>query len=166
MTPVPDTLLACTLHGRRIAFATDAVAGVLPLPRLWRPPGTPAPVLGFATLGQEAVPAIDLGRLLLDETQVPGLDAHLVLVRAVNAGAMLLLVDRAEGIVAVDGTTARAVEDDRSFNGCVQWEVDGPAGLVHVLALDRLLRAEEQVRLAALAAEAGRRDADWNTAEA
>lgn len=57
-------LVLFMLGGVECALRREAVRSILPVPQLWRPPGIPAPLLGFADIEGEAVPVVALARLL------------------------------------------------------------------------------------------------------
>lgn len=163
MTTSDPMMLICDMGDRRVALAVADVIEVAPVVPLWRPPGLPRPLAGFATIRGRAVPVL-APALLFDGAATLeriGLYAHLVHVRDGDGGSLCLLVDRAAGIVAVDPGTMRLVAADLSQRGCVTGEVTVDDRAVAVLALDRLLADGERVRIAALAAEAARRAGEW-----
>ncbi len=73
----------------------SAVREILPLPRLWRPPGAPGALAGFLNLAGHAVPVVDLAILFGLGQPVTGRQAlyrHLVLLQGDHP--LALLVDR------------------------------------------------------------------------
>lgn len=157
---VPDPMmLICDVGPRRFALALAEVVEILPVVPLWRPPGLPRPLVGFADVRGIAV-AVLAPELLFDGAAVLeriGFYAHLVHVR--GSGGLCLLVDRAAEIVVPGAMRPVAVE--MSQRGCVTGEIDVAGGAASVLALDRLLAEGERMRIAALAAEAARRAGEW-----
>ena len=67
------------------------------------------------------------------------------------------LVDRVEDLITVEDAALRPIVAERTLNGCVVAEIARADGLVHVLGMSRLLTAEEQARLSALADAAAER---------
>lgn len=152
--------------GNTCALRRQAVRELLPLPRLWRPPGTPRPVAGFFNLGGVAVPVVRLSVLFGLEMGAadPGTELyrHLILVKGMGRpGLGALLVDRVLDVVEVDGSRLSPVENAGTLNDCVEAEIDLNGRLVHLLSLDRILFAEEQQALAALGQDAQNRLREW-----
>ncbi|WP_342636507.1 chemotaxis protein CheW [Methylobacterium nonmethylotrophicum] len=148
--------------GTPCALPREAVREVLPLPRLWRPPGAPAALAGFLNLAGSAVPVLDLAVLFGLGRPVAARQAlyrHLVLVHGATPQA--LMVDRAADVVRVAPDQVRPVADAATLNGCVAAEIRLGEGLVHGLSVDRILLAEERVRLAAQTRDAQARLAEW-----
>lgn len=167
MSAPTDRWLLLRLGGLVCALPQAAVAEVLPLPLLWRPPGLPASLAGFLNLDGAAVPVLDLAWLfgLPAETAPQGeaaLYRHLLLLEGVPAQA--LLVDRVLDLVPAQPAQRRPVAPEHSLNGCVVAELDlpGQPGLVHLLDPARILLAQEQAALAELQQGAQRRLAEWS----
>jgi purine-binding chemotaxis protein CheW len=148
------------------------VRELLPLPRLWRPPGAPKPLAGFFNLGGQAVAAVDLAILLGIEGRSNGAGAqfsaeaqvyrHLMLVdRLGGSGPAALLVDRVLDLVAVEPGQLSPVRATETLNGCVEAEIDRGGALVHLLSLERLLLTEEAQSLAELRRSAQDRLGEW-----
>jgi purine-binding chemotaxis protein CheW len=154
--PHDDRVLLVAVGPRRLALPARAVAGVLPLLPLWRPPACPRPLAGFLAERGRALPVIALGALLGDGEQPAGLYAHIV---RLAAAPLALLVDRAEDVVAAP--PAAPLAPGVSVNDAIVAELPLADGIAHLLAVDRLLLADERVRLAELAADADRRLAEW-----
>lgn len=151
--------IACALH-------RSAVRELLPLPRLWRPPGLPRPVAGFLNLGGQAVPVLSLAILFgLEERPSAGeadLYRHLVVLQGRAApGVHALLVDRVLDVTAVDASRLSAVAQAETLNGCVEAEAAWGGRLVHLLSAERILMAEEQQALAELGRHAQSRLGEW-----
>lgn len=155
--------LVCRVGARRLGLPVAAVARVLPLRPLWRPPTLPRPIAGFVAERNRAVPVLALAALF-DDYMPATLDlyAHLVRLRGGGAGDALLLVDRVEAFVAAG--EVHPVAPDTSLNGVVTGEFATPDGIVHLLDPARLLLAGEAARLAALTADAQTRLAQWAAA--
>lgn len=165
----PDRYLLLRLGTRRCALPAAVVRELLPLPRLWRPPGLPRPLAGFLNLGGAAVPVLDLPRLLGLADPAGGAESalyrHLVLAAGVLPGQDLaLLVDRVLDMMTAPASALRPLAPEQSLNGCASAEIETPEGFVHLLAPDRILLAQERSRLAALRDAEQARLAEWDGA--
>lgn len=158
----PETTAYLILDVAGVAFAMRraSVSEVLPLPNL-HPPTLPDTWLaGFLNLGGITVPVIDLARLLaLPASPSRTGDPYRHLILTADRGTAFL-VDRASDLVAIDPESVRPLAQDASLNGCVVAEIAQGERLVHVLAMDRLLSAEESRRVAALTDATSRRLSD------
>ncbi|WP_342778996.1 chemotaxis protein CheW [Methylobacterium terricola] len=150
------------IAGTECALPRRAVREVLPLPRLWRPPGAPAALAGFLNLAGAAVPVLDLAILFglgRAATARAALYRHLVLLHGDTP--LALMVDRVADVARVAPDQVRPVADAATLNGCVAAEIRVGDRLVHGLAVDRILLAEEEARLAAQTRDAQARLAEW-----
>ena len=156
-------MLLCTLGTGRFAVPAADVIAILPMVPLWRPPGLPRPLVGFARVRGDAVAVLAPAALLDDAPVVDriALNAHLVQVRDGAGGTVCLLVDRADAVVAVPVEQVRPVDAALSQRGCVIGETQVAGGSAMILAVDRLLADSARMRIAALAAEAARADGEW-----
>jgi purine-binding chemotaxis protein CheW len=160
------SLFVFELSNRSFALDPAAVARVVALPLLSRPPGTPPLLHGFLNLGGEAVPVLDLRRLLdlagPDGASEPGPDgrppaagappdpyAHLIIVKRAPV-PLALLVDRAIGLLAVDDEAVSPLQAGQTFNDCAEQSVQLADRTVALLSVDRLLLQEERGRIAEL----------------
>ncbi|AWB21923.1 chemotaxis protein CheW [Methylobacterium currus] len=154
--------LLVDIAGTDCALPRRAVREILPLPRLWRPPGAPGALAGFLNLAGSAVPVLDLAVLFglgRPVTAKAALYRHLVLLH--GDAPLALLVDRVADVVRVEPAHVRPVGDAATLNGCVAAEIRLGETLVHGLAIDRILLAEERERLAAQTRDAQARLAEW-----
>lgn len=154
--------LLVDVAGTECALPRRAVREVLPLPRLWRPPGAPAALAGFLNLAGHAVPVLDLASLFglgRPATAGAAVYSHLVLLHGETP--LALMVDRVADMVRVAPDQVRPVADAATLNGCVAAEIRLGERLVHGLAVDRILLAEEEARLAAQTRDAQARLAEW-----
>lgn len=161
-----DHYVLLRLGNRRCALPCGAVREVLPLPRLYRPPGLPRPLAGFMNLGGAAVPVLDLMRLFgLTAEGAEGeaaLYRHVVLTAGPGGrGSLGLLVDRVLDLRRIPPEQLRPVTEATTLNGCAVAEVETPEGFIHLLAADRILLAQEQAALAGLREAAQARLAEW-----
>jgi purine-binding chemotaxis protein CheW len=153
--------------GIACALRRSAARELLPLPRLWRPPGTPRPVAGFFNLSGTAVPVIRLDILFgLERNKTADAEAdlyrHLILVDGLTAsGRAALLVDRVLDVLQVEESTLSAVAPENTLNGCVEAEITHAGGLIHLLSIERVLLAEEQQALTELGRHAQSRLGEW-----
>jgi purine-binding chemotaxis protein CheW len=154
--------LLVAIAGTECALPRRAVREILPLPRLWRPPGVPAALAGFLNLAGRAVPVLDLAVLFglgRPEAARVSLYRHLVLLH--GEPPLALMVDRVADVVRVAPDQVRPVADAATLNGCLAAEIGIGERLVHGLAVERILLAEEQARLAAQTRDAQARLAEW-----
>ncbi len=96
------------------------------------------------------MPVVDLAVLFglgQPATARAALYRHLILLK--SESPMALLVDRVADVVRVEQTQVRPVADGATLNGCVCAEIRTGERLVHGLAVDRILLAEERDRVAA-----------------
>ncbi|KQP40966.1 chemotaxis protein CheW [Methylobacterium sp. Leaf104] len=154
-----SAFLLLDVAGVPCALARTSVSEVLPLPDLHLPPAGGGPLAGFLNLGGTPVPVVDLARLLglrTDAARGAAEDAyrHILLDAPRGTG---FLVDRVEDLITVEDAALRPIVAECTLNGCVVAEIARADGLVHVLGMSRLLTAEEQARLSALADAAAER---------
>lgn len=158
---IRSTYVVFSLESRTCALPQRDVAEILPLARLWKPPGAPALIAGILNLAGEAVPVVSMRALFQLGDEPPGLYAHILLLSpSAREARQAFLVDRAMDVVAVD--EIQPVADSDSLNGCVIGELplrDG--GVAHLLAADRILMEEEKLRLGQLRQAEQARLAAW-----
>jgi purine-binding chemotaxis protein CheW len=149
------------------ALAGEDVREILPIARLWRPPGAPASVAGMLNLGGDVIPVLSLAALF----GLPGGDEsnpyrHLLLTRpSLRFGDIALLVDRVRDLAYVPRDEFHAVENRETLNGCVRADFAWDDGqLVHQLDLAQLLLEEEKTRLETMRRAAEARLAEWSDA--
>lgn len=163
-------LVVFAIAEQRCALPGEAVRGLLPLPRLWRPPATPDIIAGFANIQGDALCVLDLSRIFGAASRPADRERdfyrHLVLVDGVLADRpVALLVDRVLNLATIDTVDLRPVSDDASLNGAVQAVCDLEGDLVHLLSLDRLLLEVERQGLALLQQSATARIDAWAVVE-
>lgn len=145
------------LSGQAFAIPVADVREVVPYCWLERPPRMPSFLQGVLNLGGDAVPVLNLGRLLgLAAQGAPGLEASLLIMRSETA-PMAMLVDHVEGVRDAAAFQFAPLEDERSFQGCVGGQLHGPRGSAHLLSWRRILLEEERVRLAQFQADMAER---------
>ena len=127
------------------ALVLASVREILPTAELSSPPGMPDLLTGFLNLGGMAVPVLRLDRLFHSPAKEIGLYDHLILLRA--SRPLALLVDRVDEVRTCSADALRPVGEENSFNGLAQSQLIHKDRTIHVLALDRLLLKEEEVRL-------------------
>jgi purine-binding chemotaxis protein CheW len=159
-------ILLFDVSGSRCAIRRDAVRELLPLPRLWTPPSLPRPLAGFFNLGGLAVPVIRLDLLFglpeMKSSVEAGLYRHLILVESqAERTITALLVDRVVDLAQADARGLSSVREAGTLNGCVEGELEVGGTLVHLLAVDKILFAEEQQALLALSRQAQNRLSEW-----
>ena len=124
------------------------VREILPTAEFSEPPGMPKILAGFLNLEGTAVPVLRLGRLFQMPVKETGLYEHLILLR--DSRPLALLVDRVDEVRSYSEDALRPVGEKNSFNGCAQAQLTHKDKTIHVLAVDRLLLKEEEMRLAEL----------------
>ena len=157
-----EQVLVFMLAGQRFALATREARECLPLPRLWRRPGTPAHVAGFFSLGGTVLPVLDLAHLLgLRDggatllLEADGLYRHLI-----RLDRVALLVDRVIALaVAVPAPPDPRADDWQ--HGCVAGRLLLDGEPVALLDAGRLLLEDERALLDRLADAARQRAEDW-----
>lgn len=155
--------LLLDVAGTPCALAQSEVREVLPLPHLHRPPTAGSMLAGFVDLGGVSLPVLDLARLLGLREAEPAPDPYRHLLLAADRGAVLL-VDRVQDLVRVSPEAIRPVDGAETLNGCVVAGIAIGGGLVHVLAMARILTARERGRVAELTAREAARLADLTVA--
>ena len=138
-------LLFFQLGGQLCALPADAVAEVVPLPALSRPPGLPDLLEGLLNLGGQTVPVVRLDRLLGLPPLTPGLYTPLLILRP---GPLALLVETVRGLVSVPAAEVRPGPAGHSCNDCLEGELTlagvPSAPPVALLCPERLLLAQER----------------------
>lgn len=152
--------------GTACAIRRQEVRELLPVPRLWRPPGTPRPVAGFFNLSGTAVPVVRLdivfGLPKAEDSPEAALYSHLMLIEDLSgSGLGALLVDRVQDVTDVAETAISPVDQTDTLNGCVEAEIGHDGRLIHLLSRERILLAEERQALADLGASAQKRLQEW-----
>ena len=143
-------LVAFRLGGLAFAVPVEAVAEVVPIARLGRPPHMPAAVEGILNLAGRAVPVLRLDRLLGLADGRYGLNASILVMR--GSRPVGLLVEHVDAVVNAGDLQVLPVAAAESFNGCVIAELAHGAGVRHLLSWDHLLLEEERRRLGEFAA--------------
>ncbi|MCB5175078.1 MULTISPECIES: chemotaxis protein CheW [Microvirga] len=154
------------VSGIACALRRHSVKELLPLPRLWHPPGLPRPVAGFFNLSGAAVPVVRLDVLFGLQRREGATEAdlyrHLILIdKVTDSGPAAFLVDRVLDVTDVGEAQLSPVRPENSLNGCVEAEIDRNGRLVHLLSLERVLFAEEKQVLDELGRNAQSRLNEW-----
>jgi purine-binding chemotaxis protein CheW len=162
--PSPARYVLFDLGEASLALAGDAVAEILPLTNLERPPGAPTILAGFMNLGGAPLPIIAAARLFAPgEGADPAGDlyAHVLRLKPVHGRALGLLVDRVTDVAATaDG--AAPIAETESLDGLFAENLLFGGRIAPRIDLDRLLLKEEALRIAALAEAAQARLAGWS----
>ena len=152
-------ILLIRVAGQSLAIRQTNIAEILPLPQLTRVPEAPPILRGAFHLGPELVLVLPMADLLGLTGPVEGtaLYHHLVLIPWREARTRIaFLVDR---VVEITQAQSRLIPSTASFNHCVEGDLRYEGALVPLIALPRLLAAQEEARLAAFAARARLREA-------
>lgn len=143
-----------------LGLPVSDVREILPLPPLWRPPGTPPIIAGVLNRRGTALPVLRLDRLFGRPERRPGLYSPLV-VLAPPLPAVALLADRVADVAAL----TRPAPADPLLPAAVKDAVAGLFAhgtmLIHLMRADRLLTAIEQGLLDDFQAMAQRRLGEW-----
>lgn len=145
-----------------LALSHAAVAEILPLTELERPPGAPPILAGFMNLGGVPLAIVDAARLFAPETSATyRLYAHVLRLRPVEGRALGLLVDRVTDVaVAADGSAP--IDPQESLDGLFAENLVFGAQITPRIDLGRLLLKEEALRLDALTRTAQARLSGWS----
>ncbi|ACI99519.1 chemotaxis protein CheW [Rhodospirillum centenum] len=142
-------LVVFALADRLCALPADAVAQILPMMDLARPPGVPPLLAGIAMLGRTAVPVVRLARLF-DLPEQPA-TAGTALLHLRGEPPRLLLVDRA--VAVLDPPEERLpLAEGTTFAGVAVAGFALPQGACVLLDPARLLLREEERRIDAFLA--------------
>jgi purine-binding chemotaxis protein CheW len=161
---IPSSFVLFALTDRICALPRMDVDEILPLPRLWKPPGTPDMLAGMLNLAGEAVPVVSLRALFRLGPALSDIYQHVLRITSPTHGRPLaFLVDRVLDVLAAD--ELNPVHAAETFNGCVVAELPlATGGVAHVLATERILLEEERVRLAGIQESTRARRAAWDPA--
>lgn len=140
------SLVVFQVGGDSFAMPVDAVAEVVPIAWLARPPHMPAIVYGILNLGGVAIPVLRSDRLLGMADSAFGLDASILVMKG-GSVPLGLLVGHIEGVRPASVFQVMPLADRQSFQGCLAAELDGPGGTIHLVAWDKVLLEEERLRL-------------------
>lgn len=144
-------VLVFQLAGQSYALPISAVSEIVPLAQLSQPPALPPVLAGFLNLGGVATPVVRLARLLGVTEQPVELYTPLIILR--NTGSPLaLLVDRVLGIDSLGACDVAPIGEAYCFNDCAEGLLTLNGSRVVLLSEHRLLRRQEEQRLAELAA--------------
>lgn len=152
--------LEVTMAGMALALPATAIAEIVPLPRLWRPPGAPPVVFGVMDLRVQAVAVVRLDRLLgLDNDGRLGPFSPVVVLKGTAPWGVA--VERAVGVHRIEAGQVAPAPADSSFNGCVEVVVPGRMPPLLLLRPERLLLVREKRALEAFAEMARERAGEW-----
>jgi purine-binding chemotaxis protein CheW len=148
MVPGAHSVVIFTVSGQAFALSVEAVAEVVPIAWLAKPPGMPSIVQGVLDLGGAAV-TVRRADLLLGLDPFPvGLDASILIMRS-GGLALGLLVEQVQAVRSLSACRAMPLDDAQSFQGCVLAQLDVGDLAVTLLSWPKLLLEEEKQRLAA-----------------
>ncbi|NQE61214.1 Positive regulator of CheA protein activity (CheW) [Caulobacter sp. RHG1] len=160
-----DIHVLVRINDGEAALPRQDVAEILPLARLDRPPAAPRALAGFLNLGGVPLPVLRLGVLLGGAPpETDDLYSHIVRLKPTeDRPSVGLLVERVLD-TAVQPSAAEPVSPDESLNGVVAAQLSINGRFVHGLDAQRLLLAEETVRLAEMTTAMAERLAEWSAA--
>jgi purine-binding chemotaxis protein CheW len=160
-----SSIVIFRLGGEPFALSVADVREVVPYAWLAQPPRMPSFVQGVLNLGGVAVPVLRLDRLLGLPDGEYGLGASILIMKTA-AQPLGLLVEHVDDVRSSADFQVLPVEETRSLQGCVIGQVHGAPGDIPLVSWQKLLLAEEQLRLAQFQDNAQRRlaelaDAEW-----
>jgi purine-binding chemotaxis protein CheW len=148
MTLGAHSVVIFTVSGQPFALSVEAVAEVVPIAWLAKPPGMPPIVQGVLNLGGAAV-TILRSDLLLGVAPFPvGLDSSILIMRGGDL-PLGLLVEQVQAVRPLSACRHMPIDDVRSFQGCVEAQLEVGELAVTLLSWPKLLLEEEKQRLAA-----------------
>jgi len=139
------------LAGQVYGLPLEAVQETVFLPLLSQPPGLPAVVAGFFSLGGSAVAVLRLDHLFGIAIQSRHRHTPLLVLRHF-VPRLALMVEEVIGIVALQSSAVMPVPENSSFNECSEGVAMAELGNIILLSPDRILLESEQQRIAALTA--------------
>ena len=152
-TPSPREVLLFTLEQQRYALPLEDVRELVRAVRLTPLPRAPAVVEGLFSLRGELLPVLDMRRRFRLPARALRPSDHFIIAQ-VDARAVALRVDRAEGLLALEPGLLDATPRMLPGVGYVAGALKLPDGLVLLHDLRTFLSAAEAMQLeTALAAE-------------
>lgn len=137
------------LGGQGFGLPVEDVREVVPVAWLDRPPHLSAMVEGVLNLGGQAIPVLRLDRLLGLEDGRYGLDASILVMRALEReGTLGLLVEHVDGVRRLEDLSPLGLPPGQSFNDCLAEVLEGEGRTFGLLAWERILLEQERARLA------------------
>ncbi|ACI52804.1 CheW protein [Gluconacetobacter diazotrophicus PA1 5] len=164
---ISGAVVVFRLAGGSYALPVPAVRECVPMPALSRPPGTPAPVLGYFRLGGERVVAIDLAVLLgLRPWAAPDeavmLYRPLLLCGQAGGTRVAFMVDSVLDVRPQAGPASALPADGAPAGDWLVGEIELDGGMTALLMdPDRLLIERERQRIGHLASARDQRAALW-----
>jgi len=129
--------------GMNCAFPLEAVREIVPMAKLYCPPGMPSGIVGFLNLRGTAIPIIHLDRLFELPDQLPGLHTPLIVLHGV-LGPIGILVDSVRCIVPGAAALLLDIPDAQTFQGCATGAMQLDGDLIYLLSPGALLQASEE----------------------
>lgn len=139
------TYLVFGLGEACFAFALDEVKEVCALPTLYRPPGLPPLLAGFAGFGKELLPVLELAWLLDQPMNAHRIDQHLILLRR---RPLFCLVERVLDLLPLP--EPQPMPAGHTFNNWAAGILAYQGRTCFLLDSERLLLSEERQRLSSL----------------
>jgi purine-binding chemotaxis protein CheW len=152
-------LLVFRVAEHRCAISLSNVQEVLPMVAMVVPPGRPPIIEGFLNVRGQTVPAVSLRRLFRLPPEEASLYTPLILVD-VHGQKVAFIADAVEDVAHVPQSRFQHVPAGDILNDCAEACFESDAGVVTVLAAQRLLLAEEQAALSELASGVRQRIAE------
>lgn len=155
--PITGGLLVFNSSGQDWAFPLHAVQEIAPMAELSSPPGLPPLLAGFLNLGGTAIPILRLDTLFELPEQLPGLHAHLIILRGGGANPIGVLVASVRRISDVNPANLLPVPENNVFQDCAVATITIDDCVTHILSPERILLEQERRMLGELQAIAQQR---------
>lgn len=140
--------LAFSLDNNLGALDCSHILEILPFMHLDRPATAPTAILGLLPREDNAVPVLNLPKLLGKGEPQNKLTSHIIVAELKNR-RLAYLVDRVTGFVDLDDRSCTPVSEDNSFNGCVTARHGTGDNVVHIFAPEKILSQQEQEQVEA-----------------
>jgi purine-binding chemotaxis protein CheW len=137
--------------GLDCAFPLETVKEIVPMAMLSTPPGLASCLAGFLNLRGTAIPILRLDRLFALPEQRPGLYTPLIILRAADcpAGVLVASVRR---IVSATTAAFLPLPERHIFGDCATASIEVSGDLIYLLSPARILLENESKLLAELQA--------------
>jgi purine-binding chemotaxis protein CheW len=158
-------LLVFSVGGQMTALPLESVERIAPMAQLACPPGMPSPLEGILNLGGTAVPVLRLDRLLRLPVQDAGLYSMLIIMKSSGDGRFALLVERTSEILSIHPSELFPVDQEDSFNACVEASFILRGQPIPLLSPQRILLEKETETLSEFQTLAQQRIKEWEAVD-
>jgi chemotaxis signal transduction protein len=141
-----------SVPGMQLCLPLEQVSRVLALPALQEVPDAPGQLVGLLNLGGEALPVVDLCRLLKRPPLAYDIDTPVLLCES-GGRRCCLVAGAVSGVGAVENSQRRGAVVMRDGEAPFLAVFEGPGGPVCMLSLDLVCEGLQMDRLTGAAAE-------------